>query len=188
MPAEGLEPLFESLTPPYSTIVADPPWSSQDRPRINYGKGRPERHYPIMSVDTIAALDVSSLAADDAHLWLWGVNCLLDAAFTVARAWGFKPLGVLTWCKPGPGIGYYMRTNTEHAVFATRGKPIVPPNALPSSWWSWRRESHSVKPAAFADLVETISPGPYIELFARQPRLGWNAWGNGHEERMTNAR
>lgn len=28
------------------------------------------------------------------------------------------------------------------------------------------------------DFIERCSPGPYLELFARRPRLGWHVWGN----------
>ncbi len=49
------------------------------------------------------------------------------------------------------------------------------------NWWTWSRGRHSEKPAGFLDIVEQVSPGPYVELFARQPRLGWDAWGHGYE-------
>jgi N6-adenosine-specific RNA methylase IME4 len=75
-------------------------------------------------------------------------------------------------------MGYYLRNNTEHAVFATKGKPMVPETALISSWFQWPRRRHSEKPDEFFGLVEQISPGPYLELFARRRRPGWDAWGN----------
>jgi hypothetical protein len=118
------------------------------------------------------------LAEDDAHLWLWGVNRLMGAAYDVVAAWGFTPMSLLTWCKPGPGMGYYLRNNTEHCIFATRGRPIVPSEAVMSSWYQWPRLRHSEKPAEFFDVVERVSPGPYLELFARGRRHGWDAWGD----------
>lgn len=124
------------------------------------------------------ALDVDALAEPDAHLWVWGVNRTLGDAYKVVEAWGFTPMSVLTWCKPGPGMGYYLRNNTEHCIFATRGKPMVPDTKLLSSWYQWPRLKHSEKPAQFFDLVEQISPGPRLEMFARQSRLGWDSWGN----------
>lgn len=172
--------LFSELSPPYSTIVADPPWPSMHQ-RSTYHRGKPERHYGTADVDEIATLPVADLAAADSHLWLWGVNRLMEDAYRVVRAWGFTPMSLLTWAKEGPGMGYYLRNNTEHAIFATRGRPVVPEDAALSSWYLWPRGQHSAKPAAFLDLVEQVSPGPYVELFARAPRLGWDSWGKGYE-------
>jgi N6-adenosine-specific RNA methylase IME4 len=161
----------------YRTVVADPPWPSIHQ-RSTYHRGKPERHYPTMPVADITALPVGDLADADAHLWIWGVNRLLGSAYDVARAWGFEPMTLITWCKNGPGMGYYVRNNTEHCLLATRGKPMVPARAAPSSWYTWPRGSHSRKPEEFYRLVADISPGPYLELFARWHRPGWDAWGN----------
>jgi N6-adenosine-specific RNA methylase IME4 len=130
-----------------------------------------------MPVAEISALPVGELAVADAHLWIWGVNRVLDAAYAVARAWGFTPMTLLTWCKPGPGMGYYLRNNTEHCLLATRGKPMVPASKPVSSWYAWPRGKHSQKPDEFFALAEQVSPGPRIELFARQSRAGWASWG-----------
>lgn len=161
----------------YRTIVADPPWPSMHQ-RSTYHRGKPERHYNTMQVDDICALPVSDWAAEDAHLWLWGVNRLMEDAYRVVRAWGFTPMSLLTWCKPGPGMGYYLRTNTEHCIFATRGRPMVPETKAPASWFQWPRGKHSEKPEAFYVLTEQVSPGPYLDVFARRGRLGWDTWGN----------
>lgn len=171
---------WEGLTGPYSTITADPPWESMHQ-RSTYHRGKPERHYGTVSTNFICDLPVADLAMPDSHLWLWGVNRVMEDAYRVVRAWGFTPMSLLTWCKPGPGMGYYLRSNTEHAILATRGRPLVPASPPTSSWFQWPRSSHSAKPAAFYDLVEQVSPGPYVELFAREPRLGWDHWGFGYE-------
>lgn len=63
-------------------------------------------------------------------------------------------------------------------------RPEIAPSELAkvdTTWWQWKRGPHSTKPPAFLDVVEQISPGPYVELFARQPRLGWDSWGWGYE-------
>lgn len=159
----------------FATIVADPPWPSMHQ-RSTYHRGKPERHYPTMPVDDIAAMSIP--AAADAHLWLWGVNRLMEDAYRVVRAWGFTPMSLLTWCKPGPGMGYYLRNNTEHCIFATRGKPMVPPSAVTSTWFEWGRRRHSEKPPEFFTVVERVSPAPHLELFARAQRDGWTCWGN----------
>jgi N6-adenosine-specific RNA methylase IME4 len=171
---------WEGLDPPYSTIVADPPWPSMHQRSTNH-RGKPEKHYRTLDRDGILSLPVAELAASDAHLWLWGVNRSMEDAYAAVRAWGFVPMSLLTWAKEGHGMGYYLRNNTEHAILATRGRPMVPDEKALSSWYLWPRGPHSVKPAAFYDVVEKVSPGPYVELFARAPRLGWDAWGKGYE-------
>ena len=169
--------VFAELDPPYSTIVADPPW--------RYGsaatKADASKHYSTMALEDICALPVADLAADDAHLWLWSLNGMMEEAHQVVRAWGFRAITMLTWCKTQPGVGYYVRSNTEHAIFATRGHPMVPENKATASWHVWKRGAHSAKPDAFIDLVEQVSPPPYVELFCRRPRLGWDSWGYGYE-------
>jgi N6-adenosine-specific RNA methylase IME4 len=172
---------FAGLSPPYGCIVADPPWPSMHQ-RATYHRGKPERHYQTMTVEDIAALPVRGLADVDAHLWIWGVNRLLGSAYDVARAWGFTPISLLTWCKNGPGMGYYLRNNTEHCLLATRGKPMVPAASITSSWFIWPRGRHSEKPAASYELIGQVSPGPYVELFARRLRLGWDSWGHDVEQ------
>ena len=168
---------WEGLRPPYRTIVADPPWRYRDAAT----KADAGRHYSTLSWEEICALPVGDLADASAHLWLWGTNALMEEAHAVARAWGFTPLTIVTWCKPGPGVGSYVRNNTEHVILASRGRPMVPKDKPLSSWFVWPRGPHSAKPAAFYDLVEQVSLGPYVELFARQPRLGWDHWGWGYE-------
>lgn len=168
---------WDGLTPPYRTIVADPPWRFGSAAT----KADARKHYSTMALADICALPVADLAADDSHLWLWALNGMMEEAHQVVRAWGFRPITLLTWCKPQPGVGYYLRNNTEHAIFATRGKPMVPADKAMASWFVWPRGAHSAKPDAFIDLVEQVSPGPYVELFCRRPRFGWDSWGLGFE-------
>lgn len=157
----------------YRTIVADPPWQLD---AVGATKANAHHHYTTMSLDDIKALEVD--AAEDAHLWLWALNSMMSEAHDVARAWGFRPVTLLTWCKKQPGVGYYLRNNTEHCIFATKGKPMVPDDKPTASWFVWPRAEHSKKPDAFYDLVERVSPGPYLELFARRARFGWDYWGD----------
>jgi N6-adenosine-specific RNA methylase IME4 len=135
-----------------------------------------------MTVDDIAALPVGDLAEDDAHLYLWTTNRYLRSAYGVAEAWGFRPSQMLTWCKPPMGIGPggAFSITTEFVVFARRGK-LPAGQRQDSTWWLWARGSHSVKPAAFLDIVEEVSPAPRVELFCRAPRFGWDTWGYGYE-------
>jgi N6-adenosine-specific RNA methylase IME4 len=94
---------------------------------------------------------------------------------------GLSPPYATIVADPPPGVGHYLRNNTEHCILASRGKPMTPEEKPISTWYLWPRGRHSAKPSAFGDLVEQVSPGPYVELFARAPRLGWDSWGLGYE-------
>lgn len=172
---------WEGLNPPYRTIVADPPW----RYASAATKADARKHYSTMALGDICAMSVADLVEPDAHLWLWGTNALMEDAFRVVRAWGFQPLTIVTWCKPQPGVGHYLRNNTEHVILASRGKAMVPDVKPLATWFVWPRGAHSAKPAAFYDLVQQVSPGPYAELFCRAPILGWDSWGLGYESAVS---
>lgn len=159
----------------YRTIVADPPWRL---PGIAATKANAGKHYDTMMLNTIKGLPVADLASESCHLWLWGINALMEDAFAVVRAWGFRPTTMLTWCKKRPGVGYYLRNNTEHCILASQGEPMVPENKPIASWFIWPRGAHSSKPDAFYDLVEQVSPEPRMEMFARRARFGWDYWGD----------
>jgi N6-adenosine-specific RNA methylase IME4 len=171
----------------YRTIVADPPWTVRrlSSPGAEgFGTQRaPIRSvplpYPTMTVEEIAGLPVRDLAAADAHLYVWTINAFLEATYGIARAWGFEPRTLLTWAKApmGLGPGGAFSQASEHVLFCRRGRDVSKARA-DSTWWLWPRGRHSEKPDAFQDLVETVSPGPYLEIFARRDRLGWDTWGN----------
>lgn len=178
-PAVGV---FEGLSPPYSTIVADPPWHyAQGGPTTGWGPLR-RPPYSSMTVAEIAAMPVGDLAAGAAFLFLWTTNAYLRAAFEVAESWGFRHSQTLTWCKPPRGIGPggTFSNTTEFVLYCRRGV-IAPSSRIDRTHWTWPRGAHSVKPDAFSDLVEQVAPGPYLEMFARAPRLGWDSWGHGYE-------
>jgi N6-adenosine-specific RNA methylase IME4 len=138
-----------------------------------------------MPLAEIAALPVADLAEPEAHLYLWTTNRFLEDAYAVARAWGFRPAQLLTWCKPPMGVGFggAFTTTTEFCIFARRGT-LAHLQREDSSWWRWSRPyehgaiAHSAKPDAFLDMVERVSPEPRLEMFARRARLGWHVWGN----------
>ncbi len=168
----------------YRTIVADPPWRYTKTGKRIEGRmagrgGGAERHYTTLSMDEIAALPISELAAEQAHLYLWVTNPkLYSGPAEIVKAWGFDYITLLTWVKTGaPGLGWYFRGATEHVIFATRGKLGIPSGLRESNVITAPRGRHSAKPGAFYDLVERVSPNPRIELFARERRLGWDAWG-----------
>jgi N6-adenosine-specific RNA methylase IME4 len=131
-----------------------------------------------MSVAAIAAFPVGKLASHDAHLWLWVTNATLFAGHTVMAAWGFTYRSCLTWVKPGLGLGSsYLRNNTEHLLLGTKGKAPVLYRSQPT-WLFAPKQDHSHKPEEQYAVIERCSPGPYLELFARRKRPGWQAWGN----------
>jgi Transcriptional activator, adenine-specific DNA m ethyltransferase len=143
--------------------------------------------YPTMSVDDICALPVRELAEDDAHLYLWTTQTFLRDTYRVLDAWGFRQGAMLVWSKPPKGVcGTYV-CSVEFCVFARRGNLQHKRRQL-GTCYQWPRSGHSAKPEAFQDMVESVSPGPYIELFARRNRLGWATWGNealNHVELVT---
>lgn len=156
----------------FHTILADPPWPAQGG----------ERHYQTMSLERIMGLPVGQLAASDAHLWLWTTNTLLPRAYEVARAWGFTVRSPLTWVKFRLGLSgpSQLRNATEHLLFCTRGRAPVGFRSQPT-WFNAPVAEHSRKPAEQFAIIERVSPGPYLELFARrQPesRADWAVWGD----------
>jgi N6-adenosine-specific RNA methylase IME4 len=165
----------------YRTIVADPPWDVKAGPRSLHDPRERSRNltYPTMTVAQIATLDVSGFADKDAHLYLWTINAYIEDAYEIARLWGFRPSTLLVWCKSpkGRGLGGTFPTFTEYILFARRGSLAATDRAA-TNWWKWERSFHSQKPEAFLDIVESVSPGPYLEMFARRNRLGWDTWGN----------
>jgi N6-adenosine-specific RNA methylase IME4 len=179
----------------YSTIVADPPWpQARSGPRSREKRGGPREWkagtkaklpYETMTVEDIAAMPVADASAVDAHLYLWTTNRFVEEAFTVARAWGFRYSTLLPWCKSpmGLGPGGAFAITAEFCLYCRRGS-LAPLQRRPSSWFAFKRVmangsvKHSAKPDPFYDIVEQVSPGPYLELFARRERLGWDTWGD----------
>lgn len=167
----------------YRTIVADPPWEVKRSSGYRWREGRPSGErlalpYPTMTVAEIAALPINAIAERDAHLYLWTIQSKLQDAFDIAAAWGFRVSCTLIWCKGATGVvGGAFCSNTEFALFCRRGT-LAHKARVTSQWFQWKRGPHSAKPEAFIDMVEQVSPGPYVELFSRRHRLGWDVWGN----------
>ena len=175
----------------FRVILADPPWRFETWSHRGQGKGA-SQHYDTMTTDDICALPVADLAARDCALFVWGCWPHLPDALRVIAAWGFdyKSCGFV-WVKQNAGapvlwgdldnlflgLGYGTRGNTEFCLRAARGAPKVRSRAEPQLILSPRRE-HSRKPDEQYRRIEALYDGPYLELFARQPRPGWAAWGN----------
>jgi N6-adenosine-specific RNA methylase IME4 len=180
---------FESISGSFGTILIDPPWRFANRT----GKMAPEhkrlRRYATMNFDEIAALPVGELAAPQAHLYLWCPNALLAEGLRIVQAWGFVYKTNLVWYKirkdggpDGRGVGFYFRNVTELLLFGIKGKLRTKQagrkqvNILVS-----RKQEHSWKPEEQYEIIESCSPEPYLELFARRRRAGWIGWGDQAE-------
>lgn len=185
---------FDNLAPPYRTIVVDPPWPQKGagpltgREGFVDAKGASKRMpYPTMSVAEIADLKVASLADTGAHVYLWTTNGFLRDSFEVLAAWGFSYSTMLVWAKApmGGGLGGdAYGISTEFVLFGRRGA-LAADRRIGRTWFNWKRRydwrgkpMHSAKPEGFFELVEQVSPGPRVELFARSLRLGWDSWGD----------
>lgn len=193
---------FGDLQPgKYGAIVADPPWHFKARTALQVGnptsRRDAERHYAVMGLDNICALPVRQLAAKDAHLFIWTTGPCLRQTFEVIEAWGFRYSAVaFTWVKlkrsHNPtqlrvlptseadlhvGLGLTTRKNAEFCLLARRGNARREAKNVREIILSPVRE-HSRKPDEAYDRVQRYCAGPYLELFSRQQRPGWDTWGN----------
>lgn len=171
----------------FVTVLADPPWRFAHRT----GKGSPEHsrlsRYETLSADAIAALPVEEICAETAHCYLWVPNALLPDGLAVLAAWGFEYKTNLIWHKvrldggsDGSGMGFYYRNATEMILFGVRGKGArtLAPGRRQVNVISALKREHSRKPDEQYAIIESCSPGPRIELFARGDRRGWTVWGS----------
>lgn len=175
----------------FKTILADPPWQFTNRT----GKMAPEHRrlnrYGTMTLQEIKDLPVAEVAASPAHLYMWVPNALLPEGIEVLRAWGFEYKSNIVWHKirkdggsDGRGVGFYFRNVTELILFGVRGKNArtLDPGRTQVNYLATRKREHSRKPDEQYPIIESCSPGPYLELFARGPRKGWTVWGNQAED------
>ena len=175
----------------YAAILADPPWRFRTWSETNQAKA-PSKHYALMREQDIMEMPVDELAADDCVLFLWACWPTLKMAFSVISSWGFEyKTCAFDWMKADNtqphffqeeistqvGLGYWTRANTEPCLLATRGRPKRLNADVRQGIIAPRRE-HSRKPDGIHDRIERLVAGPYVELFARQRRPGWDCWGN----------
>lgn len=191
------EPLRPDATPAslptvaggFKTVLADPPWRFTNRT----GKVAPEHRrldrYSTMTLDGIKSLPLADVVAKDAHLYLWVPNALLPEGLAVMEAWGFRYVSNVIWAKrrkdggpDGRGVGFYFRNVTEILLFGVRGSMrTLSPARSQVNMIETRKREHSRKPDEQYDLIESCSPGPHLEMFARYPRDGWTVWGDESE-------
>lgn len=194
-PSLGTDPFAGLPRGHFKAILADPPWHFQvwagarrDGAGNQCSAKAPE--YDQMTDDNIAALPVAELAAPDCVLFLWTCWPVLKRSFAILDAWGFTfKTCAFAWFKGDTsrlfftdedvfmGLGYWTRANTEPCILATRGKPKRLDGGVRQGIVEPRRE-HSRKPDCVHERIERLVAGPYLELFARQERQNWTAWGN----------
>lgn len=181
----------------YNVIYADCPWPQKGGPKQNgytvvdgkqvwnsEGKSL-DLPYTTMTIEQIKALNVKSITADDAHLYFWVTNKHLPSAFEIIKNWGFKYSITLVWAKNrmGGGLGGTYRVTTEFLIFATKGK-LKALKSIDNTWFNVKRDyvngypKHSKKPEFFRQIIENVSPGSKLELFAREESEGWDVYGN----------
>lgn len=177
----------------FKTVLADPPWRFQNRT----GKVAPEHRrldrYSTLDLADICSLPVKSVAARDAHLYLWVPNALLPDGLKVMESWGFRYVSNVVWAKrrkdggpDGRGVGFYFRNVTELLLFGVRGSMrTLAPARSQVNMIETRKREHSRKPDEQFDLIEACSPGPFLEMFARYAQPGWTAWGDEADDGAT---
>lgn len=171
---------------PFGCVYADPPWKY-----ANQGtRGATNNHYVTMDQQALLGLPVAALAAENAHLHMWTTNVFLADALALVDAWGFRFVSMLVWIKKRLdvvdgsavlsgrlGMGNYWRVDHELLLLGVRGSCPFARHDLPSVYVE-PPGKHSAKPQGIRDLIETTSPGPRLEMFARTSGPGWTSWGN----------
>jgi N6-adenosine-specific RNA methylase IME4 len=173
----------------YQTILADPPWRFTNRT----GKMAPEHkrlsRYNTLSMQEIMDIPVSTKANSSCHLYLWVPNPLLQEGLEVMKAWGFQYKANIVWHKvrkdggpDGRGVGFYFRNTTEIVLFGIKGRMrTLAPGRSQVNIIRTQKQEHSRKPDELYQLIEKCSPGPFLEIFARGKRQGWEVFGNQAE-------
>lgn len=183
----------------YNVIYADPAWKQKAGRPLSGGYKKEngvqvfnplsdksaDLPYDTMTLDEIKALPVKDIVAKDAHLYIWVTNKYLMDVGEVIKSWGFKYSTTLVWCKKpiGSGMGGTYKVSTEFLIFATRGK-LATKKGVNGTWFDVKRKyvngypCHSKKPDFFREMIDSVSTGNKIELFAREKHGDWDVWGN----------
>lgn len=163
----------------YQTIYADPPWNESGGGKIKRGA---DRHYQLMKTKDIIDLPVPNITETNCHLYLWVTNSFLKDGLSVMESWEFRYVTTITWMKDRMGLGQYYRGVTEHCLFGVKGnlpyKVIDGKRQQGKTGFYAAKTVHSEKPQEMRDMIEKVSYGPKIELFARKEFNGWDCWGN----------
>ena len=167
------------MTEPFDIIVMDPPWHFASNSAAKPGRNA-RRHYPTMRDDELRALAVPDLAARPCLLFMWTTSPMLRRAITIPETWGFRYVSDLVWPKQRIGTGYWSRNQHETVLIYKLGRFPWPGRApFKSSLISGAQREHSRKPDSLQDQIDAVWPDARkLEMFARQQRSGWTAWGN----------
>ena len=176
----------------FRTILMDPPWYESPFNNVHtYGGGKVKRgvdkHYPLIKhsdmLPTITnAINGKGSIHDDAHCYIWVTNNFLKDGLELMEQLGFRYITNITWVKDRFGLGQYFRSQHELMLFGVRGKFYRNGTPECSTVIQAKRTKHSRKPVEAYKQIESISSGPYLELFARNLREGWISWGNEIDE------
>jgi N6-adenosine-specific RNA methylase IME4 len=168
----------------YDVVYADPPWKYKNISPPCLPEKQPETclieyYYPTMDLDEIKNLQIKNICKKDAVLFLWATTPMIIEALDVIKTWGFKYKTMITWEKTNNDcMGYWFRVCTEHLLVSTVGN-IKSFRSMERTCYHEPRRKHSQKPEYFYNLIEKITTGNRLELFARPPaRNGWDVWGN----------
>jgi len=159
----------------YKTIVIDPPWET--KANIAGRSGCDYAEMCIEDINTFFEEKVKEHIDDNAHIYLWTINNRLHDSFHLLEKWGFDYKTIVTWVKPSIGMGNYFRNNTEHILFAVKGKLGIKQNDIPT-WFKADKSKHSVKPDKAYETIERASHPPYVDIFGRKKRDGWDILGD----------
>jgi len=175
---------------PYRCVLSDPPWPE-------YGGGKSKRgadkHFKLLKPMEIAAVMHAHLYSGPSvegstfpsarvdrlgcHLWMWVTNSWLPSGINVMSLLGFRYITNLVWTKPNFGLGQYLRGQHELLLFGVLGK-LPSMSRSKGTVVAAKKRGHSVKPDEVYEVIEAVSPGPRLEMFARRRREGWDCWGD----------
>lgn len=162
----------------YRTIVFDPPWPAVENGTKN---GIPYETMDLTEIERLLRCSISQLTESHAYIYIWFTNSMLPNIERIAKYCKIKYKSTITWCKPY-GLGRPPYSATEFLVYFSRGSPLRPHikgQDRPLNHFSTtHKPKHSEKPDEAYKLIERISSGPYIDMFARKQRDGWDVWGN----------
>jgi N6-adenosine-specific RNA methylase IME4 len=169
----------------FGCIVADPPWRFETYDGVRATPTQGDDAYVTMTLAQLQALDVAGAAAKDCALIMWTLGSMADQAMALGAHWGFSFVraDLFVWIKerplvqPMPGMGYWTRNGAEIAMLFKRGSPSPLSHDVDQVIYC-RRGKHSAKPVEALERIERLVAGPYLELFARERRPGWAAWGD----------
>ena len=170
----------------YEIIYCDPPWDYKGQKQHSGKKGEDTggaiEHYGTVKLKDLKKLNVSSIAANNALIFMWVTSPHLDQGIELMTAWGFKYKTIgFVWDKNRVNPGYYTMSQCEICIIGKKGKIPSPRGARNvRQYIRSQRTKHSEKPLEVQYRITKMFPTQNkIELFARRAKVsGWDFWGN----------